>query len=424
MSTRRGRKLATQSEKLGQFKRFRRGNLTANPKAFFRDPNLSAFGAGHGRGFMAPYGGGFFASMGNMVTGAGRAETPNFSGGMFARMGAVNRLERKAARGVSTARGDLNLARVAKMNASAGSLVTTTPTRIASGASYSQSLGMNLLERGGLNATAYTAQDAFSTVAYERSALGNLIEKGATGQALTVGERRYMTAAGVRGKYTRSMMEKIFTSGGGSEMRTMMGTSGYKTFATNVNNLMPGNTGGAYSGVRYIQMTDTAEKIIRPLAGALDKDVALRTLASSRGLAARHGTASLATEIVDKGIIKSLGTRGAMQVARAGGARVGLAVAGEAAMAAIPGVNLIFAADMAYQLAKLGGLAVKGAINFGKDAMKSMQGNISGGLFGSYKDDEVRATSRARGVMAIQNSRLNARSLLGSEGAMMAAHYG
>jgi hypothetical protein len=80
---------------------------------------------------------------------------------------------------------------------------------------------------------------------------------------------------------------------------------------------------------------------------------------------------------------------------------------------------------MAYQLAKLGGLAVKAGINFGKDGMKSMQGNMHTGIFGAgYKDDEVRATSRARGVSAIQNSRLNARSLLGSEGAMMASHFG
>jgi hypothetical protein len=46
-------------------------------------------------------------------------------------------------------------------------------------------------------------------------------------------------------------------------------------------------------------------------------------------------------------------------------------------------------------------------------------------MFGTgFKDNEVAATSRARGVMAIQNSRLNARSLLGSEASMMAAHFG
>ena len=235
-----------------------------------------------------------------------------------------------------------------------------------------------------------------------------------------------MTTMGVNATKSQSFMRGILTSGGGVEMRTGMGTSGYKTFATNVNNLMPGNTGGAFSGIKTIQMTDTAEKIIRPLSGALEKNANLRMLASSRGLAARHGAASLATEIVDKGILKSLGTKGAMSAIKHGGARVGLAVAGEAALAAVPGLNLIFAADMAYQLAKLGGLAVKAGINFGKDGMKSMQGNMYNGLLnaGSYKDDEVRATSRARGVAAIQNSRLNARSLLGSEGAMMASHFG
>jgi hypothetical protein len=46
-------------------------------------------------------------------------------------------------------------------------------------------------------------------------------------------------------------------------------------------------------------------------------------------------------------------------------------------------------------------------------------------MFGmGYNDTEAAATSRARGVMAIQNSRLNARSMLGSEAGMMAAHFG
>jgi hypothetical protein len=185
-------------------------------------------------------------------------------------------------------------------------------------------------------------------------------------------------------------------------------------------------------------MSETAEKMIRPLAGAFEKNAALYNRALSRNLGSMgshlapsmaegvvgHRMGLMATEVIEKGIIKSLGARGAMQAVKSGGARVGMAVAGEAALAAIPGLNLIFAADMAYQLAKLGGLAVKGAINFGKAGVTSMQGNISGGLFGTYKDDEVRATSRARGVAAIQNSRLNARSLLGSEGAMMAAHFG
>jgi len=220
------------------------------------------------------------------------------------------------------------------------------------------------------------------------------------------------------------MMRGILTSGGGSEMITALGTAGTKTF-----------------GAGTIQMTETAEKMIRPIANALAVDGGSNkamNMALNRGIGLQgqlaasvapdmvaYRTGLMATEIAEKGLIKTFGVRGAASFAmQTGSARVGMAVAGEAALAAVPGLNLIFAADLAYQLAKLGGLAVKGAINFGKDAMKSMQGNINGGMFGTYKDDEVRATSRARGVMAIQNSRLNARSLLGSEGAMMAAHFG
>lgn len=82
-------------------------------------------------------------------------------------------------------------------------------------------------------------------------------------------------------------------------------------------------------------------------------------------------------------------------------------------------------ASMVYDAGKFIGKTIMGGVNLGKDALKSMQGSINKPLFGAgFKDNEVAATSRSRGVMAIQNSRLNARSALGSEGAMMAAHFG
>jgi hypothetical protein len=82
-------------------------------------------------------------------------------------------------------------------------------------------------------------------------------------------------------------------------------------------------------------------------------------------------------------------------------------------------------ASMTYDIGKGVGKMMMGGVNFGKDALKSMQGSMNKPLFGAgFKDNEVAATSRSRGVMAIQNSRLNARSSLGSEGAMMAAHFG
>jgi hypothetical protein len=82
-------------------------------------------------------------------------------------------------------------------------------------------------------------------------------------------------------------------------------------------------------------------------------------------------------------------------------------------------------ATLVYDAGKLVGNMAMAGVNFSKDAIKSMQGTINKPIFGAgFKDNEVAATSRARGVMAIQNSRLNARSMLGSEAGMMAARFG
>jgi hypothetical protein len=182
-------------------------------------------------------------------------------------------------------------------------------------------------------------------------------------------------------------------------------------------------------GTGTLNLTNNAEKVVRGLAKGIHGNGQFGvTVANRLGMAmpmTELGAAKMGQRLLGEGIYKTMGARGTLQAIKFGGAKVGMAVGARAVAAAVPGLNLIFAADMAYQLAKLGGLAVKAGINFGKDGMKSMQGNMYTGVFGAgYKDDEVRATSRARGVAAIQNSRLNARSLLGSEGAMMASHFG
>jgi hypothetical protein len=92
---------------------------------------------------------------------------------------------------------------------------------------------------------------------------------------------------------------------------------------------------------------------------------------------------------------------------------------------ALPGVNLLMTASLVYDLGKMAGEVVKSGINLARDAGKSLQGTIAKPMFGmGYKDTEAAATSRSRGVMAIQNSRLNMRSLLGNEASMMASYYG
>jgi hypothetical protein len=93
--------------------------------------------------------------------------------------------------------------------------------------------------------------------------------------------------------------------------------------------------------------------------------------------------------------------------------------------AAMGPLSIISNAQLMYDIGKGVGKIAVGGMNFAKDAIKSMQGSINKPMFGTgFKDNEVAATSRSRGVMAIQNSRLNARSMLGSEAGMMAAHFG
>lgn len=88
-------------------------------------------------------------------------------------------------------------------------------------------------------------------------------------------------------------------------------------------------------------------------------------------------------------------------------------------------LNIIGTASMLYDVGKMSAVGVVSAGNFAKEAVKSMQGSMRAPMFGmGYRDNEIAATSRSRGVMAIQNSRLNARSALGSEAGMMAAHFG
>ena len=386
-----------------------------------RYSNLSVYGAGPKSNFYAPNQGGFFASIGNL----GSGDNPRFSGGVIGRLGALSKMERVANKGgiradKRLAKFDLNLARVMGMNNPG--LVDDAMKSTVQLARGSGSVGMSGLTAQQRLAAARTAQTQGQLGAIRSLAAsgGSTVGLGTT-SAVTTGMRRYAAYEGVKGRYSKSFMRGILTSGGGAEMRTLGGTV----------------TRQAGFGVANITMSQTAENIIRPLASALENNDKLLNRALSRGMSggnfapsmaddivkARLGT--MATQIVDDGIIKSLGVRGAAQAVKSGGTRVGLAVAGEVALKALPGVNLIFAADMAYQLAKLAGKGVQAGINFAKDGMKSMQGTMNNGVFGAgYQDNEVAATSRARGVMAIQNSRLNARSLLGSEASMMHAHFG
>lgn len=170
-----------------------------------------------------------------------------------------------------------------------------------------------------------------------------------------------------------------------------------------------------------------------PVQKALLKRVAARTggVAGAREAMSAFSmggkyVGGFANEI--KGGFKMLGM--SAKYMRAGGATsVGLKVGSMGAMKAaaplLAPLNVLATGQLIYDLGKGVGKIASSGVNFAKDALKSMQGTINKPIFGTgFKDNEVAATSRSRGVMAIQNSRLNARSLLGSEAAMLAAHFG
>jgi hypothetical protein len=128
-----------------------------------------------------------------------------------------------------------------------------------------------------------------------------------------------------------------------------------------------------------------------------------------------------------RGGLKTMGTGAQMMKAGSRGAGMLAMKTGATrfAGAALGPLSIMANAQLMYDIGKGVGKIAVGGMNFAKDAIKSMQGSINKPMFGAgFKDNEVAATSRSRGVMAIQNSRLNARSLLGSEAGMMAAHFG
>jgi hypothetical protein len=123
---------------------------------------------------------------------------------------------------------------------------------------------------------------------------------------------------------------------------------------------------------------------------------------------------------------KAIGVMASRTVATEGARAAAAKIVGTRALAmGLSKAPVIGQVMMAYDLTKMGLSLMTGIADTAKDAVHSFKGSIDKPIMGmGYKDNSVAATSRARGVMAIQNSRLNARSVLGSEGAALAAHFG
>lgn len=129
--------------------------------------------------------------------------------------------------------------------------------------------------------------------------------------------------------------------------------------------------------------------------------------------------AKKAAGVAVEGTAKGLATRQLAKFGMSAAARyaaVGwVPIAGQAIMTAM----------MVADITKMGLEAAKAIPGFTRDALTSFKGGIQKPVFGTqYKDNAVAATSRQRGVMAIQNSQLNMRSVLGSEAAGLHSYFG
>ncbi len=381
------------TQKAGFLRGARLNNITARPRALGRFHSMSVFS---GPGAYTPFGASGFlgqTKMGQKIA-ASAGVTPvagesAFGPGLLSFISAGRKtdlLERRAMGGSSRALKklgivDKNISSLAKIN---------NPAMFQSKTVVQAAAGMRTAPIGMANASPAQRLAAVRAGGYQATASPML---KAQSSMVRVGAGGAMVGdVGVRGNMMASSMY-----GGGSRYMAgyFRGAGGFAGKA--------GLQGQALTG---------ANKAVAHMAEALGQ----KQIAGKAGLQA-------ASHVLEQGAFKTLGTKGVMEAL---GTKSGAKVLGaRAAAMAIPGLNVIATAALVYDLGKMAGEVVKSGINLAKDAGKSLQGDIYKPSFGmGYKDTEAAATSRSRGVMAIQNSRLNARSMLGSEGAMMAAHYG
>lgn len=411
----------TESGKAGWFKSARVNNITARPRALGRFHSLSVFGGGGYTPFGASrmLGGNkrvqsAFGSKGIKAT----ADEGLLGPGLFSSIGAGRKadvLERKALKGSTRAMKKL------------------------------QTLDSSIMQLGGMNNKAalfnpgktpiISKKVALSTVADEFGLINTGVQYRAPAN-MTIGGKAYKKGQIVGGHakeitrfeagvakpsvYEGARTAMVGPMGGEVGVRGNLLASSMYGSGTRY---MAGYFRGAQGFGRQAGLVDDALRGAKAARYNMYEAIKATGLSGAEGKGATKAMLGMADEALEKGVFKTLGREG---VVKALGTKAGAKVLGARALAmAIPGVNVVATAMMVYDLGKMAGEVVKSTINLAKDSVKSMKGTINKPMFGmGYQDTEAAATSRSRGVMAIQNSQLNARSALGHEGAMMAAHFG
>jgi hypothetical protein len=368
----RGARLAGEAGRQPIYYGARVNTVTTRPRALRRMSSLSAFAEDqrtytYAQGIRGPLSKARFGPLGKLAEASGTARDEALLGpGLFSGITAgrkMDLLERKALSGNARAMSRLSQSDIGIQRMAGMNNARMTTMTMGSPA------GIPMLERMTSSGTA-------------------LSEGMVAARSGEIGARGNLLASSMAGKGTRYMSGYF------------RGAQGFAGVA--------GLEGEAFAG---------AQKAIANMTSAL----------GTEGIAGKAGEKlageTAAKQILKEGAFKTLGAKGTME---AFSTKAGMKVLGaRGAAMAIPGLNLLATASLVYDIGKMGGEVIKSGINLARDAEKSLQGSFSKPMFGmGYRDTEAAATSRSRGVMAIQNSRLNARSALGSEASMMAAHFG
>jgi hypothetical protein len=391
------------------FKPSRINNFTLRPRIFNRFSSVTALSGVANQGFYTPFQGASFLEsvMGGRarqraIASGALPEGSNermFSGGVLGRMSTMTNaynLERKQAR--LKARGVSDDSRAmrrvtGKLSRLDDSLLTMSRQGMTApyAANYNP-IAQELLEKQRIASGFRYPGGEFNklNVNMTDDALRS-VDKLTTTQIS--GNRLRAISDSSAGLISRRMTEYM---GNALDPSKFMGTKAYDALETNITKAL---MRGAEGPISPAMTTKVSNYLAKETVDDIGK-YGVRSLSSLSRMALSAGQKGVAAKLAGTASARALGL-------------------------AMPGLNVIGTASVVYDLTKLAATGVVAAGNFAKEAVKSMQGSIRKPLFGmGYKDNEVAATSRARGVMAIQNSRLNARSTLGSEASMMASHFG
>lgn len=256
-------------------------------------------------------------------------------------------------------------------------------------------------------------EEAFSKGGYARMAAGSRIGMMSDATFARTGANTYnfLTASGMSADAAQAAFK------GGKHVvgaATAMSGAGY----------LSGRMGGFMFGAGQHIGADVLSGLGRGANVGYGRAAAM---ASKIGLGVSQGTRHSAGRMLSAGFDMA-------QKAFAGGHKMaGFKAAGRGTLLAgarvgsylLPGVNVAMALWAVHDLARLGTKAVGHTARLGVEAFQDFNRGLNTGIMeNNFTDTEATMTSRARGVQAIQNSRLNARSILGSEAGSMHAHFG